>query len=83
VVLPLYLRELNRVQVPPGAFARQLLLPLAATAVVGAVAWVAASAISPDVLALLVAGAAGLAAVGALVYRLRGTLRSLRAAQNS
>ena len=80
VVLPLYLRELKRVQVPPGAFVRRLLLPLAATAVVGAVAWASASAISSDVLALLVAGTAGLAAIAVLAYRLRNTLRSLRAA---
>ncbi|MCY1138190.1 lipopolysaccharide biosynthesis protein [Actinoplanes sp. Pm04-4] len=79
VVLPLYLRELKRVEIPPTAFARQLLLPLAATAAVGAIAWAAAATISVDLLALLVAGAAALAAVSALVYRLRTTLRSLRA----
>ncbi|MCM4084872.1 lipopolysaccharide biosynthesis protein [Paractinoplanes hotanensis] len=78
VVLPLYLRELRRVSVPPAAFGRQLLLPVAAAAVVGAVAWAAAAMIPTDLLALAVAGTASLAAIAALVYRMRTTLRGLR-----
>ena len=80
VVLPIYLRELHRVGVPAGAFGRRLMLPAAGALVVGAIAWAAGAAITTDLLALLVAGTASAAVMGLLVFRLRSTLRDLRAA---
>ncbi len=81
VVFPIYLRELRRVGVPAREFGKRLVLPIAGAALVGAVAWAAGSAIRNDLLALLVAGTASVAVLGALVYRLRSTLRDLRAAE--
>lgn len=80
VVLPCYLYELRRVGVPPGSLGRQLGRPVLGAVLVGAAAWAASAAIPADLLALLAAGTASLAAIGVLVYRLRGTLRTLRTA---
>jgi PST family polysaccharide transporter len=80
VVLPIYLRELHRVGVPAREFGRRLLLPIAGAALVGVVAWTASTTIHHDLLALLVAGTTSLAVLALLVYRLRSTLRDLRAA---
>jgi len=80
VVLPIYLRELHRVEVPVGAFTGRMVLPVAGAIAVAGVAYAAASSISTDLPALAIGGAAALAAMAVLVYRLRSTLAGLRAA---
>ncbi len=78
VVAPLYLYELRRTGITPAALGAKLLVPvLGAFAAAGAA--LAASRIIPvDVLALGVAGIAGVVAIGLLLYRMRGAVQALR-----
>lgn len=78
VVLPRYLFELSRVGITARGFGARMALPLGGTAVVAVAAWAATQVVRVDLLALLLAGVASVAAIGVLVYRLRTVLRSLR-----
>jgi O-antigen/teichoic acid export membrane protein len=76
VVLPLYLRELRRVGIPLAQLAGQVAVPLLAAALTGAIAVAAAHLVRPEILALALAGLVTSAAIGLLVLRKRGALRS-------
>jgi len=78
VVAPIYLVELRRTGVGTLAFLGRLAPAFAAGAGVAAVGGLAAAFISADLVALLVCGVAGAAALGPLLYRMRGTVTSLR-----
>lgn len=78
VVLPLYLWELHRAGVGARAVLARVAPPAALAAGVGLAAVAAHAAISPDLLALGVAGLVALAAIGVLFHRTRGALSGLR-----
>ncbi|MEH1125128.1 lipopolysaccharide biosynthesis protein [Micromonospora sp. CPCC 206061] len=78
IVLPIYLFEMRRVGIPPGAFTWRLALPVAGALAVAAVAAVAGRLSSIDLVVLAIAGFAALATIALLGYRMRGVLRSLR-----
>jgi PST family polysaccharide transporter len=78
VIAPIYLYELRRTGVAPLAFLGRLAPAFAAGAAVAAVGGLAVAFIAADLVALLVCGAAGAAALALLLYRLRGTIASLR-----
>ncbi|WP_405088267.1 oligosaccharide flippase family protein [Microbispora sp. NBC_01389] len=80
VVLPIYLRELRRVGVGSLGLAASVAPGVAGGLLAGLAAALLAWLIRIDVVALLVAGSATLALVGALVYLKRGALRGLRGA---
>jgi PST family polysaccharide transporter len=79
IVLPIYLYELRRVGISPGAFLSRLGLPILGAVVVTGVAAVINGLTSIDLLILTVTGIAGAAVIAFLVYNLRATVRSLRA----
>jgi hypothetical protein len=81
VVLPLYLYELRRVGIAPGALGARVAVPALGALAAAAAALAAGRVIPVDLLALAVAGAAGVVAMALLVYRMRGVLRSLRTAE--
>ena len=78
VVLPVYLRELHRGELPAAAILSSVAAPTAVAGVVALTAWLAARWTGNDFMAILVSGAAVAAAVGGLLVRLRGTVRELR-----
>jgi O-antigen/teichoic acid export membrane protein len=78
VVLPWYLRELNKVGIQRRALAARLWLPLATAAGVGVAAAVVSRVIPSRLAELAVSGLVALAAVGLLVYMARASLASLR-----
>jgi O-antigen/teichoic acid export membrane protein len=80
VVAPVYLYELRRTGITFGSLGARLVLPVVAALGVAAVAALAGRALSVDLLVLTVAGLVSLGAVAVLVYRMRGTFRTLRAA---
>jgi PST family polysaccharide transporter len=81
VVLPIYLYELNKVGIPPGALWRRMAVPLLGAVAVAGVVVLTDRVISVDILALVVAGVVGAVAIGLLGYRMRGVLRTLRAVE--
>ncbi|WP_328468565.1 lipopolysaccharide biosynthesis protein [Actinoplanes sp. NBC_00393] len=81
VVLPLYLYELRRTGIAPGAFLSRLVVPVLGAVLAAGLAYLAGTAVRPDLAALAVMGAAGAAVVAALLYRTRHDLRSLRSMQ--
>jgi O-antigen/teichoic acid export membrane protein len=78
VVAPIYLVELRRTGVAPVAFLSRLAPAFAGGAAVAAVGGLAVALVPADLVALMVCGVAGTAALGLLLYRMRGTVRSLR-----
>jgi PST family polysaccharide transporter len=81
VVAPIYLYELARTGVPAGSVARQLAAPALAALGVAAVSVVATRLIASDLVAALVAGLAAGVALVVVLYRMRGTIRSLRSTE--
>ncbi|MET9018397.1 oligosaccharide flippase family protein [Actinopolymorpha sp. NPDC004070] len=79
LVLPLYLWELHRHGIRLAAVTRGLGLPVLVAAGVGAVATLAHRVIPFDLLALALAGVVAVAAVAALLYRMRGVFADLKA----
>jgi O-antigen/teichoic acid export membrane protein len=79
VVLPLYLWELNRAGVPVLRLAARIGPPVLVAVAVGAVALMAPALVPADVIALVIAGTAALAALALQFRRARTTLRELRA----
>jgi PST family polysaccharide transporter len=78
VIAPVYLFELRRTGVAPLAFLTRLAPAFAAGAVVAAAGGLAAAFIASNLVALLVCGVAGGAALALLLYRMRGVITSLR-----
>ncbi|MGC5020487.1 oligosaccharide flippase family protein [Micromonospora sp. DT47] len=78
VVAPVYLYELARTGVTPGAFGRRLAKPVLAALGVGGAALLATHLIASDLVAVLVAGLAAATALGLLLYGMRDAVRSLR-----
>jgi PST family polysaccharide transporter len=78
VVIPIYLYELRRTGIAPADFARRLAMPVLASGCVGACALLANELVAIDLVAVAIAGLAALSALGLLVFRMRGVLRSLR-----
>jgi PST family polysaccharide transporter len=78
VVLPIYLWELNKAGIAPGALGSAMLMPVAISVAVAGMSLLAGYLIDIDFLVLAVAGLAGLGAIGALIYRMRGAMRALR-----
>jgi hypothetical protein len=78
VVLPLYLLELHRGQIPWLALAKGVAVPLACGAGVAAVSLMAARVVTLDLLACVIAGCAVLAALAMEGSRMRETVRRLR-----
>jgi PST family polysaccharide transporter len=78
VIAPVYLFEVRRTGVSPWAFLGRLAPAFGAGLGVAAVGGLAAAFIANDLVALLVCGIAGAAALGLLLYRMRGTVRALR-----
>jgi O-antigen/teichoic acid export membrane protein len=78
VVLPWYLRELNRAGIRRRAVAARLWLPVTAATGVAVAAAAAAKLIPIDLVALAVSGLIALLVVGLLTYRSRALLASLR-----
>ena len=83
VVLPLYLRELNRVGIEWQSLLSRIALPFACGAGVVAVALTANRLIALDVLVLCVSGAAVLAALAIMASRVRASVAQLRTAMAS
>jgi O-antigen/teichoic acid export membrane protein len=81
VILPWYLHELRRAGIRRRVLGSRLRLPLAGAVAAGLAAAVAARALPSDLAALAVSGAAGLAVVGLLVFRMRAALVRLRRGQ--
>jgi O-antigen/teichoic acid export membrane protein len=80
VILPWYLFELARAGIPPGALGARLWLPVTGAAAAGAVALGVAKVAPNDLTALSVGGAAGLAVMSLLAFRLRAVFTVLRPA---
>lgn len=78
VVLPVYLRELNRTGIGPAALGAGMAIPLLGAAGVAVAALFAARTVPGDLLVLAVSGLAGLATMSLLAYRLRSVLMGLR-----
>ena len=78
LVLPVYLYELRRTGIAPGAFLGRLAVPALGGAIAAALAYVAGTALHADLLALTAMGVSGVVVMAALVYRSRYVLRSLR-----
>jgi PST family polysaccharide transporter len=78
VVAPIYLYELRRTGVMPSALARRLAMPVLASGCVGVCAVLAATLVAVKLVAVLIAGSAALAALGLLMYRMRGSFSALR-----
>jgi O-antigen/teichoic acid export membrane protein len=78
VVLPIYLYELGKVGISPGALWRRMAVPLGGALAVAVLVMLIDWMISVDILALVVAGVVGMVAIGLLGYRMRGVLRTLR-----
>ena len=78
VVLPFYLFELGRSGVTLVALTRRLALPVGVAAVVAGLTYLVARLVHTDLVALILAGLVGLAAMSGVVYLRRGTLRQLR-----
>jgi PST family polysaccharide transporter len=74
VVLPLYLRELGRVEIRARDLARRIALPLVAAGFTAAITATIAATVHPDVLGLLLAGLFTLGVIGALIWRQRSLL---------
>jgi PST family polysaccharide transporter len=81
VVLPLYLYELNKTGISPGALGARVAVPSLGALAAAVAALVAARVIPVDLFALGVAGVAGVAAMGLLVFRMRGVVQTLRAVE--
>jgi O-antigen/teichoic acid export membrane protein len=79
VVLPTYLYALRRDGISPPSLGARLAVPLLGGVGAALAAMLVARVTSVDLVALAGAGVAGLVAMGVLVHRMRGTLRSLRA----
>ena len=78
VVLPLYLLELHRAKIAWRSLAAGVAVPLACGLGAALVALTAQRLISPDLIALGVAGAGVLAALAVEARRMRATVRQLR-----
>jgi PST family polysaccharide transporter len=78
VVLPVYLYELRRTGIPPGAFLRRLAVPALGGALTAAAAYAAGRALDADLAAAAVTGVAAVVVMAALVHRSRESLRALR-----
>lgn len=78
VVLPIYLWELRGAGIALGLLAVRVGLPVVTSLAVGLAAIGLHAVISMNLLALVLAGSLALAAVGLLVYRMRGALHGLR-----
>jgi O-antigen/teichoic acid export membrane protein len=83
VVLPYYLLALARAGIPWLSVARGLAVPVGCGAAVAAVSFAAQRFISLDLLALVVAGLAVLAALGVEARKMRATAHTLRTAVSS
>ena len=79
VVLPIYLYELRRAGIAPGAFLGRLAVPVFGGGLAAALAYVAGATLDVDLVVVAVMGVVGLVAIAALLYRSRHALRSLRA----
>ncbi len=78
-VLPLYLAEFSRAGIRLRDLGRHLSLPFAGAALAGIAALAAAQLAPSDFMALAASGAAWVAVVGLLIYRMRTVLALLRA----
>lgn len=77
-ILPLYLALLTRVGVSVADVLGRLVLPLSASALLGAGAWLAAQQIDSHLGVLVAGGLMAVATVGALIHRTYGDLAVLR-----
>jgi len=80
VVLPLYLYELHRTEIPLTSMGSRVVPAVLGAAAVAAVALLAARAGWADLVVLAVAGVAAVATMALLGYRLRHAVRALRSA---
>jgi O-antigen/teichoic acid export membrane protein len=78
VVLPLYLRELHRAEIGWRPLLKRVLAPLVSGTAAAVVALTARELISPDLVALAVAGAGVVAVLGLSARRMRATVAQLR-----
>jgi PST family polysaccharide transporter len=83
VPLPLYLWQLRRTGIGPGAVATRAGPAILVASLVGLAAVLVRQAISFDLLALAVAGIIAAAAIGLLLYRTRDALRDLRGVEHA
>ncbi len=83
VVLPLYLRQLHRVGIGVAPLARRAAGPVLAALGVAAAVLLVHRLVPVDLVALVLAGGGGLAAIAVSTYRMRPALRALRAIEPS
>jgi PST family polysaccharide transporter len=79
LVLPIYLYELRRTGIAPGAFIGRLVVPVLGGGLAAALAYAAGAALQVDLAAVAAMGLIGVVVMAALVYRSRHSLRNLRA----
>ena len=80
VVLPLYLRELRRAGIRVRSIAASVAGPVAAGVVVAGLVLLIQVFVTNDWVVLPLVGLVGMAAMAAVLYRMRATLKSLRSA---
>ncbi|MGY1727501.1 oligosaccharide flippase family protein [Geodermatophilus sp. SYSU D01062] len=80
VVAPVYLAAVGREGIAPAAVGARVALPVGVAVAVGALAWLAAGTVGPDLVALATAAVPAVAAMALLLYRSRDDVRRLRAA---